>query len=371
MYNLHLEEARSALKVLNEELGYFLRIGNIAQKLARAASHHDAGDAIKEFKQLKEFESLEQFFASTRKLCGKLNGVLPLLDGNSRSQLETNMQELKALEDRILVETAKKLKSLLRVKWLINWKKVNVLASQIEKQIADIIAVEQTLKSILEKYAKEAEQQLILANTGTQELHVGTLRFRISDDFKGLLGLGVAYGVYAINNIYVALGGRLNELPYQARRRLMSSGPYGVYNGDDLEEYLARRIEAELSQGQLVKLVFRGFAMTDKELDRLRKDSVDTGDHQFIYAFYGDSSSIHGASSFAISGAYHRAAIGREMRVEEFKERLAKLHPVVTVYRAYCLDGRRGGDYLFRLKEPYTWKDALYKIVIADLEFMS
>ncbi len=186
-YNEHLEEARSALEVLNKELGYFLRLGDIAPKLARAASHHDAGDAIKEFKQLRRFESREQFFASTRKLCSKLKGVLPLLDGNSRSQLESRIEELKVLEGMVLVETAEQLKPLLGVnEWLIDWGRVNGLASVIEKQIAGIIAVEQTLKSILEKYAKEAEQQRITAKLYDMLIIISPTRYEgYGDRFKG------------------------------------------------------------------------------------------------------------------------------------------------------------------------------------------
>lgn len=164
-FNSSLEEAGRALEVLNQELEYFLRLGYIAPKLAKAASHHNVKEAIEEFRQLKKFEGREQFFASTRKLSNRLKGVLPMLDRRSKGRLKRHIEELKALEGMVLVETAEELKSLVEENIELNWKKIKKLADKIGKQIAGIISIEQFLKGLLEKYKQDVESQ---RNLGSQ-----------------------------------------------------------------------------------------------------------------------------------------------------------------------------------------------------------
>ena len=150
---------RHALLTLDHKWMYFLRLHDIATKLERGASHEDRKKATREFRQLRRFENREQLFASTGKLDSKIRDVLPLLDASSRRQLQKHMQELKALEGSVLRETAEQLKPLLEVnEESIDWKSVHDLAIKIRTQLAAIVAVEQTLKSIVKERSSTALQ---------------------------------------------------------------------------------------------------------------------------------------------------------------------------------------------------------------------
>lgn len=153
------EPVRHTLLILDHEWRYFLRLHDIATRLEKGASHEDRGKAVREFRQLRRFENWEQLFASTGKLHSKLREVLPLLDASSRRQLQNHMQELKALEGSIFRETAEQLKPLLSVnEELIDWKGVHALAKKIQTQLAAIVAVQQTLKSIVKARSSVARQ---------------------------------------------------------------------------------------------------------------------------------------------------------------------------------------------------------------------
>ena len=159
-YRQYPEEVRDALSFLDKNFNYVLRLGWIAPKLVNAASHQDAGEAIREFRQLRRWENWEQLSASVGRLCSKLERAMPLLDASSRRQLQNRMQELRSLKAMVLMESAEKLKPLLLNvdKDAIDWEKVHALAKTIQEHLAAIIAVEQTLKSMVTERSSTAQQ---------------------------------------------------------------------------------------------------------------------------------------------------------------------------------------------------------------------
>ncbi len=160
-----LEEAKRALNVLNEELKYFEILHIIASKLETAASHQHLADAIRDFNELKKIKSIERFHASVRELHNKLNGVLPHLDENQRKQVEVHMERLKELEGMVFAEIDKELGHLLGAhERYTNWGEVNGRARQIKDQAADIIALEETLRGILEGVEVKAASHITPIN---------------------------------------------------------------------------------------------------------------------------------------------------------------------------------------------------------------
>ncbi len=149
-YRNYPREVKDALSFLDKEFRYFLRLDYIASILSNATSHHNAERAIREFKQLRRMENFQQLFASIGSLEHRLGKVFPLLDTGSRRQLQSHMQDLKALNAQVLKETAEELKPLLGVdKELIDWTRVHALTLKIKKHLAALVAVDNTLRSIV------------------------------------------------------------------------------------------------------------------------------------------------------------------------------------------------------------------------------
>tara|TARA_Y100000310_G_C20421843_1_gene687057 strand:+ start:20 stop:757 length:738 start_codon:yes stop_codon:yes gene_type:complete len=243
-----------------------------------------------------------------------------------------------------------------------------------------------------------------------EPLHIGTLKLRRSEEFSDLPTSNTIFG----DDFYhIHTNPGLSE---QARRRIMHMEYNGVFNSEELVRGMASRINKILpSYKQLVgmsplerlirrfkdaspleRLMLRGFAATDDELENLRKYGIDGVLDQHALdgpdderlkeirpalfgvthgtddPFYGDP--ISTVSDFALGDAIKRASRGmpNKVPIEDFREKFSGIHPVVSVYRRDRLTLQGGlGSNTYIPKEQYTYLDTFLTVVVADMKFIN
>ena len=141
------KQVQKVLNILDRELKFFLRWFYIAEKMEQDEEHQNKKEVTDGFRQLRRFESREQWAVSVDKLKDAVNDIIHYYPPKIQSEIKEHVQNMGRLEGRILIATANRLKDELRRE---NWVEVKKITAEIIHFLRALTYIDRETKKLVE-----------------------------------------------------------------------------------------------------------------------------------------------------------------------------------------------------------------------------